>query len=353
MKEEVAKKVFKRKENKGIPQYKKVWYSITKFEKYPEMAAEGTPKAFKYLLFLSLIVSVILSIFITIQIGKMIKSSIKFFDENISSIIYENGELHAELKGDNKIDNEFGTLIVDTGDISNEKITEYEGNISSSKIGIIWLKNYVKFRINGKTTKYEYKNVLEQLEINSFDKQTVLKYLNEKVDSFNVYIFYFFSEGVVLFITLFIATLADILILSVFGILTAIITKISLRYRAIFNMSTYAITLSAILKTIYRLVQIYTDFQIKNFDLMYTAIAYICLTAAIFMIRSDVIKQQMELIKLRDEKENKEEEKEKEEEETEEKKDENNNKEENENNKDESQDEKQDGIGGESEGSNA
>ena len=30
--------------------FKKVWYSITKFEKYPEMATEGFGKAVKYLM---------------------------------------------------------------------------------------------------------------------------------------------------------------------------------------------------------------------------------------------------------------------------------------------------------------
>ena len=29
--------------------FKKVWYSITKFEKYPEMATEGLGRALKYL----------------------------------------------------------------------------------------------------------------------------------------------------------------------------------------------------------------------------------------------------------------------------------------------------------------
>ena len=29
--------------------FKKVWYSMTKFENYPEMAALGVPRAFLYL----------------------------------------------------------------------------------------------------------------------------------------------------------------------------------------------------------------------------------------------------------------------------------------------------------------
>ena len=88
MKKEIAEKVLNKNSNKGIPQYKKVWYSITKFEKYPELAAEGIPKAFKYLLFLSLITSIIISIFITILIGKMIKNSIKIFEMRNGVYLY-------------------------------------------------------------------------------------------------------------------------------------------------------------------------------------------------------------------------------------------------------------------------
>lgn len=39
-------------------------------------------------------------------------------------------------------------------------------------------------------------------------------------------------------------------------------------------------------------------FEIKNFSIMYIAVSYISLAAAIFLIKSDVIKQHMELIKI-------------------------------------------------------
>ena len=43
---------------KNIKFFKKLWYSITKFEKYPEMAAEGIRSAIKYLIIISFIVSI-------------------------------------------------------------------------------------------------------------------------------------------------------------------------------------------------------------------------------------------------------------------------------------------------------
>ena len=71
-----------------------------------------------------------------------------------------------------------------------------------------------------------------------------------------------------------------------------------MRYQAVFSMSIYALTLSIILNMIYILINIFFDFEIKYFQVMYTAIAYICLAAAIFMIKSDFIKKQLELTKI-------------------------------------------------------
>ena len=42
--------------------FKKVWYSVTKIEKYPEMATEGVPRALIYLAKLSIIISIVVSI---------------------------------------------------------------------------------------------------------------------------------------------------------------------------------------------------------------------------------------------------------------------------------------------------
>ena len=40
---------------------------------------------------------------------------------------------------------------------------------------------------------------------------------------------------------------------------------------------------------------------------MYTSISYICLAAAIFMIKSDIVRQYIEMLKMREEKKKKEE----------------------------------------------
>ena len=71
-----------------------------------------------------------------------------------------------------------------------------------------------------------------------------------------------------------------------------------INYKSIFSMSIFFFFLSIVLKIIYIGLNFLIGFEIKNFDIMYISIAYICLAAAIFMIKVDVIKQQMELMKI-------------------------------------------------------
>ena len=72
----------------------------------------------------------------------------------------------------------------------------------------------------------------------------------------------------------------------------------TIKYKEIFNMSIYALTLSIVLYLIYICVNITTGFTIKYFDLAYEIISYIYIITAILMIKSDLIKQQIEIGKI-------------------------------------------------------
>lgn len=80
-------------------------------------------------------------------------------------------------------------------------------------------------------------------------------------------------------------------------------------------MSVYALTLSVVLYMIYIVINLFTSFTIKYFEIAYNAISYVYILTAMLMIRSDSIKQQMEVEKIVEEQnkireENKEEKKE-------------------------------------------
>ncbi len=132
-----------------------------------------------------------------------------------------------------------------------------------------------------------------------------------------LYISFYVASTIYVFSIYAIMTSVDIILLSILGYFTSRIIKISLKYIPIINMSVYSLTLPIILNCIYILVNSFTGFEIKYFQFMYNAVAYIYLVTAILMIRSEMIKQQIELAKITEEQEKVREELEKKEEEKE------------------------------------
>ena len=202
--------------------FQKIWYSISKFEKYPEMAALGVKKALLYFTELILISSFIFTAIYVYYVKNVAK-----FDE----------ELNFSQK--------MTKVITSRANMENEQIASATENMQKEK------------------------------------SETLIVAL-----------------GISLFISLFISTLLDVFTLSVFGILTCFVTKIKMNYKAIFNMSIYALTLAIILRTVYFAITTLTTFKIKYFEIMYIAISYISLAAAIFIIKSNIIKQHIELMKI-------------------------------------------------------
>ena len=285
----------KRQEVVNINFFKKIWLSITKFERYPEMATEGVSRAILYLAQLILIFSIIISIGALFKFNSSFKEIEKYINTNIATINYENGKLDLGNKMI-KEQNEVGTIIIDTSDQGKEKQEEYEKSISNN-VGIIWLQDQVELNILDQKININYKDLFEKLDIQRFDKQSVIQFI-QNFNSPQIYLGLAGGFIIYIWIVYFTAALINVLILSVFGWITLFVASLKIRYRALFNMSIYAITISSFLQAAYIFVNLFISFQIKYFDIMYTAISYICLLAAIFMIKADVIKAQIEMIKM-------------------------------------------------------
>lgn len=200
--------------------FKMIWYSITKFEKYPEMAALGVKKAIVYFTKIMLIFSILYTL----------------------SYVY-----------------------------STNNSRESDTNISTRMI----------------------EQLLDNYEYNEEQRNELMYTINETLGNGIIAVLF-----ISIFISVYLTTLLDVLTLSVFGLLTCFVAKIKINYKAVFNMSIYAITLSIVLRMIYTVITMLTEFKIKYYDIMYSGISYIILAAAIFMIKSDVIKQQLQLMKI-------------------------------------------------------
>ena len=268
---------------KRISFFKKIKYSIRNFEKYPEMSEMGIGSSIKYLSLLILIMSILISITTVYLFMNTINNFRKYFEDGKIVVSYKGNEFDINVQEAFTIDTPIGLVAFNT----NSELSNVE---NKNKIDIEFLKDTVK--ING--FEYSYVDLLQKYNVPNFSNGDILKLIS----SSRIYLIMLFVLIIELFVFYFISTLLDILILSLFGVITCFISKIRMKYKYIFSMSIYALTISIILKCIYKIVNILTGFEIKYFDIMYTGVSYICLAAAIFMIKSDIIRQYIEMIKI-------------------------------------------------------
>ena len=112
------------------------------------------------------------------------------------------------------------------------------------------------------------------------------------------YVLFAITVFIYMFIIYFISNLMDGLILGALGYLFARIMRMKLRFKATYNIGLHALTLPIILNLIYIIVNTLTGFTIEYFQWMYTTISYIYVAVAILMIKTEIINQKIELIRL-------------------------------------------------------
>ncbi len=164
--------------------------------------------------------------------------------------------------------------------------------------GIIVLSN--KMIVSSQSLKsqeeIEYVNLIN---INIDNKAELLTMLNSSAFA-GSYIIFFVTMLIYLFVVYAVSNLVDAIILGTLGYLFARIVKLRLKYKATFNIGAYALTLPIILNLIYILINTFTGFEIRYFQWMYTSISYIYVVVAILMIKTEIINQRIQLIKLKE-----------------------------------------------------
>lgn len=340
--------------------FKKVWYSITKIERYPEMAAQGVGKAFSYISKVVAILAIILSLGSIYQSYQILQEGVAYLQNEFPEFSYSDGILSIDSENPITIsaeDSYVGEAIIDTKTQDEQTINQYISEIEQNGDGIIVLNNRVIVKnssVSG-TISYEYAKILEQVGIKEFNKQDLINYISSS-QMYNFYISIFLTIFVYSFAMYLLTTLSNAVFLAVFGYLTTWIAKIRMRFVAVFNMAVYSLTLSTILNMMYIAINIFVPFTMEYFQVMYVTVAAIYLIAAIFLLKSEYIKRQAELMKLAEAQEivkkelEQKEEEEKEKEQREKEKKERKEKDKKEEKKDEKQDGKQ---GGEPQGSGA
>lgn len=282
--------------------FQKVWDSITKIEKYPDMAAEGIGRAFSYLCKIVAILAIVLCLGMVYQTYQMLQEGIEYLQNEFPEFSYKDGVLNVSSEQPIMIsedDSYVGETIIDTNTEEEQTENQYINEIEKSGSGMIILKDKVVLK-NGSvagTINYNYSELLGQMGITEFTKQSVIDYVNSS-QVISLYVSVFITIFVYSFMMYLLTTLSNAIFLSVFGYLATWIARIKMRFVAVFNMSIYALTLSIFLNMLYIAVNIFIDFNMEYFQVMYVAVAAIYLVAAIFLLKTEMMKQQAELMKI-------------------------------------------------------
>ena len=288
------------KEVKGMGFFKKVKYSIFNIEKYPEMATEGIGNTLSYIAKLVMILAVVLSVWTLYQTYQMINEGTSYLENEFPDFSYSDGTLTVDSEEAIIIENEqFGKIIVDTNTDSEEMINQYLNQINEYGTGALILKNRAVLKnitMIGEVS-YNYQESFNSINLTEFSKQDVVNYVqNGEINS--LYFSVFISLFIYSFAMYFINTLWYAIIIGIVGYFTMWMLKMKMRFVAVFNMAIYALTLSTILNILYLIVNMLFNFTIEYFSIMYITVATIYLLAAIFILKTDLMKKQAEVMKI-------------------------------------------------------
>jgi len=286
--------------------FKQAFKSVKDLDKYEDFAGEQPKVAFKYLLKLVLVFTIIVTAFYSYKIVDSLNNVYSDLKSVLPEFSYFNGQLI--VNGEQPIilkqfEESIGKVIIDTNIIEDANV-KYEEEIKQSTVAVLILKDKVIMTSNGTAGQvvYKYTDITNAYGVNEFTKQDVINYIDE-ISVVSIYSSIYLMMFVYLFIVYFISILIDVFMLAVLAFLVSRITRIRLKFAPSFNIAVHAITLPVLLNLIYIVVNLLTGFNIKYFQFMYTTISYIYVVVAILMIKTDFINRQLELIKIAQEQE--------------------------------------------------
>lgn len=280
--------------------FKSVKNSIFNFDSYQDFALEDMKKGILYFLKLSILFSIIIAIvFSILQVVITIPNVKNFIANDIPDFSYSNGTLDVKSDEAVTIDNIADQVLVlaDTKDLDETKINEYKDKINLYDIGVLILKDKVYLKNSYTGTDLQEIPMSDIGSIygkSEFTKQDIVNDINS-INMISLCISLAFTVFLGFFITYLIMSILDIIILALLSNIVAMLLRVRMKVSALVNISVHAMTLPIILLLIYAIVLMTTGFEIKYFNIMYRGIAYIYVITAVFLIRQNLIKQQMEL----------------------------------------------------------
>lgn len=284
--------------SKKIGFFKRLKNAVFKLENYGEFILEKTSISIKYFFKLILLVTIIISAVSTYNFNVIVSKGYNYLKNELPYFSYSEGKVtFEEDKEAYDKDLDFYTIINTKSEISDTIEKELINKVKDYELSLILLQDKVIFTEYGQAIEYKYIDFEEAYDIKVFNKEELVQAL-DNIGLVGINSTYFIASLLSTYIVNIITIFVDILLVFLFGTIIARLCGVNMPYSKVLVLSIYSLTLSILLSTAYSVIYSLTGFVIEYFDIMYLMVAYVYLIAAILIIKSDVIKQRMELQKI-------------------------------------------------------
>ena len=278
--------------------FKRIKYAIFKLENYGEFILERTRLSVTYFLKLILLVSIIITAVSTYNFNIIVTKGFNYIKNELPDFNYSEGNLEfAENKEAYDEELDFYTIINTKSELTDNIEEDLKNKVKDYELSLILLRDKIILTEYGQAVEYKYIDLEQQYGIEILNKQDLISIL-DSIGVFGINSTYFIASLLSIYIVNLITIVVDVLLVFAFGLIISKLCGVNMPSAKVLSISIYSLTLSILLSTIYSVIYSLTGFVIEYFDIMYLMVAYVYLIAAILIIKSDVIKQKMELQKI-------------------------------------------------------
>lgn len=279
--------------------FKRLKIAIFNLDEYGIFIEEKLSVAVKYMLLIVLFSSIVLSIVTTYELSNELKKGLSYFENEFPEFSFDDTTLHVNryIEG---YDQEFDVkIIADTSNLEKSKIDEYINKTKDAGVALVVLNDKIVYRNYNTQNEIYYKDLDNILPIKDSNKDEIIEQFNSLGGTNSIIT----TSAIVAMIALFIENVIElffyITLVTLVGLIVGRICGIAMRLSVAISLSIYSLTVPVLCSVIYGVVYNFTGFEIKYFSAMYLMIAYVYIIAAILIIKTDLMKQSQELMRIK------------------------------------------------------
>lgn len=284
------------KESQKMGFFSRIKIAVAKLEEYSLFLEEKVSVSVKYFFLIVLIFAVVMALVQTYEIMKMIRKGVLYIQNELPDFSYEEGNLTFSERIF-AYDEEYDIyMIADTAqEVKQEVLQEYSQKIKTT--GLIFLKDQLIYQRGSTQMVYHYTDLSNTYSMTQLNKSELLSQI-ESIGNFTMATTLFLVFLTSTYLVQLIFVLMDWLIMSLFAMIVARVCRIRMMFRHCFQISIYALTLSIILSMLYQIAYSFAGFYTEYFRVIYLLISYVYIVAVILMMKSDLLKQELEITKI-------------------------------------------------------